>query len=123
MSNDWAADIEKIVKRTQDNLGRFSRAVKISLFNDVIDNTRWKTGRLRGNWNISEGSPDRSVSESLDPTGSGAKARIADESSENGVTYLTNNLPYAQVYEEKDAMVGTAVARIGRIIKDEASKL
>jgi len=123
MSNDWGADIEKIVKRTQDNLGRFAKGVKISIFNDVIDNTRWKSGRLRGNWNISEGSPDRSVSERLDPTGSGAKARIAGASSEDGVTYLTNNLPYAQVYEEKDAMVGTAVARIGRIIKDEAGKL
>jgi hypothetical protein len=39
------------------------------------------------------------------------------------LTYLTNNLVYAPVWEEKDAMIGRAIADFQRIVREEAAAL
>ena len=94
------------------------RAVKISLFNGVILSTRVDTGRLRGNWQASAGQPVDAQIERLDPSGAEAQAQVAGTVTGYGVDYLSNNLPYAEVWEERDGMVAKNVARIGRTVNE-----
>ena len=50
------------------NWGRF-RAIKISLFNGVIGDTRVDTRRLQGNWQTSTGKPITLTVERFDQVG------------------------------------------------------
>lgn len=122
MSN-WSDDLQKIAKKSGDDLGTVCQAVKISLFSAVVDDTRVDTGRLKGNWQIQDGKKPSGEVVLLDKSGNIVKDKVSKESSQDGLTYFVNNLPYAVVYEEKDAMVGRNVARIKQIVKDEAGKL
>ena len=119
----WDKDLQRIAKKGQEDMGKFARAVKIELFSGVVLDTRVKTGLLRGNWQISENSPASGEIERLDKTGAVVISEITGQSSEDGVTYLVNNLPYAIVYEEKDAMVGRNVARLQQNVKKWADSL
>jgi hypothetical protein len=116
----FASDIEKYAKKTKSTVGQVARAVKIELFSGVVSDTRVDTGRLRGNWLIQENAPAEGTKDRVDPSGSIVSAEIAEQSTEDGVTYLVNNLPYAAVYEEKDGMVAKNMARIRRTVKEAA---
>ena len=113
----FTADISKLSKKWDKSLYDTAVAVKIELFSSVILSTRWDTGRLRGNWQTSVGVPKISNVERLDKTGIKAIAEVEKTVKGNTVDYLTNNLPYAVIYEEKDAMIAKNVRRIRRIIK------
>ena len=119
----WDKDLQRIAKKGQEDMGKFARAVKIELFSGVVLDTRVKTGLLRGNWQISENSPASGELERLDKTGAAVISEITGKASEDGVTYLVNNLPYAIVYEEKDAMIGRNVARVRQMVARLAKKL
>lgn len=121
--SDWGAQIEALAKKGAQDIGEVCRAIKIELFSSVVDDTRVDTGRLRGNWSIREGSPNTTKLKRTDKSGSIVKGRIDAVASPDGVTYFTNNLPYAGVYEKKDAMIGKNVARVDQILKKEAAKL
>lgn len=95
------------------------RTVKIELFSGVISDTRVKTGRLRGNWQTTTGSPasgevDRVQKEDRGPATSEAESNVQADT----IDYLTNNLPYAEVWEERDGMVSRNVARVQRTIRE-----
>lgn len=94
------------------------RATKIALFNGVIRDTRVDTGRLRGNWQTTTGNPALSSIARLDPSGSSAQAEVRSNVTPDGRDFLTNNLPYAEVWEERDGMVARNVARIERNIAE-----
>lgn len=102
------------------NLEQTARAVKISMFNQVINDTRVDTGRLRGNWQTTVGREATGTLERLDPTGSQAQAEVAATVQPDTVDYLTNNLPYAEVWEQRDGMVARAVARLERTVRQVA---
>ena len=124
----WDKDLQRIVEKGQEDMGKFARAMKIELFSGVIRDTRVKTGRLRGNWQLSEGSAasgeiDRASTAPAGTVPSEQASEIERGSSEDGVTYLVNNLPYAIVYEEEDAMVGRNVARLQQNVKKWADSL
>jgi hypothetical protein len=94
------------------------RATKIALFNGVIRDTRVDTGRLRGNWQTTTGSPAPSEIARLDPSGSAAQADVKATVGSDTVDFLTNNLPYAEVWEQRDGMIAKNVARIERNIAE-----
>ena len=102
---------DDIAKRANSTLDEFVREVKIALFTGVIQDTRVDTGRMRDNWQCSVGSAARGTV----PISSEA-ATIADMKSKSGgagdTTYLTNNVPYVGVWEERDGMVSKNIARI-----------
>ena len=102
---------EDIAKRANSTLDEFVRAVKIKLFTGVIENTRVDTGRMKGNWQTTVGSPATDTV----PIRSEAET-ISDMKNKLGgagdTTCLTNNLPYVGVYEERDGMVAKNIARI-----------
>ena len=118
----WATDLARIAEKTSESLGALAQGVKIAAFSEVVQNTRVDTGRAKGNWNVQENSPDRSTTERTDPSGSTVLAAVRKGATEDGLTYFTNNLPYAEVLEKKDAMVGRAVRLIRNNVSRAASK-
>ena len=133
----FTVDITKFANKTKSTLDESTRAIKISLFNGVIRDTRvgnpdkWKSkpppgyvgGRLRGNWQTTTGSPasdelDRIDHFDIGQDGGEAMAEVKKNVRGFTVDYLANNLPYAEVYEEIDGMVAKNMARIARIINE-----
>src|SRR5690606_24962605 len=104
-------------KESKATLDETSRAIVISLFSGVIRDTRVDTGRLRGNWQTTTGSAASGEVARLDPTGSAATAEAQGNVQSGAVNYLTNNLPYAAVWDEKDATIDKNMARISQIVR------
>jgi hypothetical protein len=121
MMGNFSADIAKFANKTNSTLSEASRAIKISLFSGVIRDTRYDTGRLRGNWQTSTGNPKYAEIDRADPNGTAATQEVIENVTAFGVDYMTNNLPYAEVWEERDGMVARNMARIERIVKEAAS--
>lgn len=99
------------------------RSVKIELFNGVIRDTRVDKGRMRGNWQTTTGSPASSATLRKDHIAQGSDGGAAQAEASAGVKadtvdYLTNNVTYAAVWEERDGMVARNVARLERIVKE-----
>ena len=114
----FSADIRNFAKKTNSTLDEASRAIKISLFSSVILDTRVDTGRLRSNWQTTTGSPRYDTTERLDTEGSMAISEVENTVQGDTVDYMTNNLPYAEVWEEQDSMVAKNMARIDRTVKE-----
>lgn len=112
--------ISQIANHVGTEINQKIRAVKISLMNGVVRDTRVDTGRLRGNWQTTTGAMAEGEIDRLDP--SGMMSRMDVEAGVQGDTldYLTNNLPYAEVWEERDGMVARNVARLERILREES---
>jgi len=124
----FSVDVSKFVKKTNANAEKLSRAIPIALFNGVIRKTRVDTGRLRGNWQTTTNIPatvelERYDSPGTQGTGRNATNEVIRNIQSFSITYLTNNLPYAEVYEEKDAMIQSQIQRINRIIKEAVNNL
>lgn len=119
MSN-FSLDIAAFAKQAEATLDETARAIKISLFNGVIRDTRVDTGRLRGNWQTTTGSPANGELARLDPSGAAATQDVQNGVKGDTVDYLTNNLPYAEVWEERDAMIDKNMARIAQIVRRAA---
>ena len=117
----FSADLSKYARKTINNAANVSRAAKISLFSGIISDTRVDTGRLRGNWQTSTGAPKLAEIEREFPEGT-PDSVLFQETMENvtafGADYMTNNLPYAVVMEEKDGMVAKNMARVERNLKE-----
>jgi hypothetical protein len=110
-------DIAQWCKETNVSLDQGVRAIKIEVFSDVIENTRVRFGRLVGNWQTSTGQPITSTTERLDPSASAVISEMKANVTSYGVDYMTNNLPYAEVWEERDGMVVKALARVESIVR------
>ena len=119
----WTVDIRKIAEQTNATLDEAARAITISLFNGVINDTRVDTGRLRGNWQASIGQPEQGTIERLDPNGTQASTEVESTVQSGAVNYLTNNLPYAEVWEQRDGMVARNAARIERTVAEEVRRV
>jgi len=119
--------LAQFAKIVGGNIGQIVKKVKMDIFLGVIRDTRVDTGRLRGNWQFSSGAEAAGESGRIDktPQGSDGGAAQADVSSgvkADTVDYLTNNLPYAAVWEERDGMIARNVARIERDIKERIAQ-
>lgn len=110
--------LDKLAETLGATLDETARAIKLKLFNGVIRDTRVDTGRLRGNWQTTTGSPAEIEIQRLDPSGTQAIAEAQATVKGDTIDYLANNLPYAKVYEEKDGMIARNVARLDRNIKE-----
>lgn len=79
----------------------FVKVVNTEVFTQIIAATPVDTGRLRGNWQTTEGSPAQSVTERTEKQGGGAATEEARRvlSKGLGLFWLANNLPYAAVAE------------------------
>jgi hypothetical protein len=109
--------LDKLAETLGATLDETARAVKISTFTGIIRDTRVDTGRLRGSWTTSTGRPKDSP-ERLDPTGARAEAEVVGTVKGDTVDYISSNLPYSAIWEERDAMIAKNVARIDRNIRE-----
>ncbi len=116
----FSVDITRFAEQTQVSLDQAARNVQISLFNTVSNDTRVDTGRLRGNWQTSVGSPITTETDRLDPNGTEVEREIVQTVTSGDVVYFTNNLPYAEVWEQEDGMVRRNMARIERTVNEVA---
>lgn len=119
----FASDMQKIIDKTSMKLESLGKAVKVETFNGVIRDTRVDTGRARGNWQTSEEIPITSTIDRLDPAGGAAMSDVRTTSQGISLTYLTNNLPYIEVLEEKDAMAAKNVQRVVNNVARKAREL
>lgn len=91
------------------------KAVTLRIFRGVVLATRVDTGRLRGNWQVGEGSPPNGTLEREDPSGretlSEGNREILSASGDE-ILWLHNGLPYAVVWENEDKMVAGNVEAI-----------
>jgi len=110
--------LENLADKLGGDLDQWSRAFTISLFNGIVRDTRVDTGRMRGGWQASVGSPASGDTGRLDPNGSLVFDEIVGTVKAESVNWLTNNIVYAAVWEEKDGMIARNVARLERISKE-----
>lgn len=112
---------EQWTEKTETTLDQFARAIKIKLFQSIIMDTRVDTGRMRGNWQISTGSPILTETSNKDKWSIGQAGGKAYDAVPNGVTsgvdYLSNNVPYVAFWEQHDGMVAKNIIRINRNAK------
>lgn len=130
MSDTFAADLRKFAERTKKSLDDTCRGVAIKWFSSTVLSTPVDTGRLRGNWLVSQGSPITAELARFDKSGSIVQGEIVQSVGGVGtVNYLVNNLPYAERIEygrwSKQApfgMVRVNFARIKAIISEVAAE-
>jgi hypothetical protein len=121
----FSTDIAKFAKKTNISLDEAARSIKLDLFSSVILATRVDTGRLRGNWQTTTGSSATGEIDRFEAPGTkangteDAQKEVMSTVQGDTVDYLTNNLPYAEVWEEQDAMVAKNMTRIKRAIKNK----
>ncbi|KAF1045608.1 hypothetical protein [Xylophilus sp.] len=100
--------------------GRLKPGKKLNDGMNIVGPAGYVGGRFRGNWQTSISAPVSGVVDRIDPTG---QAAVGEASANMGgagtVTYLVNNLPYAQALEydahssqAPAGMVRVAMARI-----------
>jgi len=124
MSNQtFKLNVAKFSKATKSSIAEASRAIKISLFNGVIRDTRVDTGRLRGNWQTSTGKPITVTIERFDKSGNTVTAEVSSVVSAFGVDYITNNLVYAPVWNERDGIIDKNIARLRRNIREAVASV
>lgn len=113
-----ATDITRWANRIGADLAEAVIAIKLELFSSIVLDTRVDTGRLRGNWQTTTGEPNTTTIERFDKSGSRVVREIESTITVNGVDYMTNNLPYAAVWNERDGIIDKNLARINQIISD-----
>lgn len=109
--------------KTAKELDQMVRAIQIETFTQCINLTRVDTGRMRGNWQTNVGSPITKEIGRKSKTGNDAPIREAVRKVTSGdVVYLTNNVPYCEVYERKDGMMRRALANVERNVRRAAKQ-
>jgi len=98
----FATDLDKAVLNIKGFTEKQVRGTLFGLSSRIIKESPVDTGRFRGNWQASIGSPAPSTTSRLDSTGAGSinDAAVTVQGLKLGQTfYLTNNLPYARRLE------------------------
>jgi hypothetical protein len=124
-------NIGAYIGRFHGRLSRFKKGVLIKLFGSVIKDTPVLSGRLRGNWEFTNGAPGGSVTDSTtDPTGKVVAGVNAQVTEKDGKHFLTNSLPYVNRIEYEghsstkapEGMVRKNLVRIERLIKEQVRR-
>lgn len=101
MSNQrFASDLRKFADRCGKSLDDTCRSVAIKWFSSTVMSTPFDTGILRGNWQVTRGTPAAGVTALADRSGQVTLAAIKQIVGGTGhVNYMVNNLPYATTAE------------------------
>lgn len=88
-----------VTARIQQRIDSQVRAVTIGVFSSVIKMTPVDTGRAKGNWQCTIGSPASGDTTRLGESGSLSEVLETTPREAGEKVYLTNNLPYIQKLE------------------------
>lgn len=114
---DLGAQLRAIAGGEKARLDLLTRKFVGDLYRQTIMATRVDTGRLRGNWQATIAAPAAGEVADVDPNGAATVAEAQVRIAPGAVNYLTNNLPYAQTWEERDAMAGRALANVTETLR------
>ena len=120
----FSKDIRSFVSKATTAHDKITRAATLELFSGVIKDTPVDTGRARGNWQTSVGSPAAGELDREDKSGALAMAEVQQKAPPGAgqVTCLSNNLPYIGELERgsskqaPEGMVRKNVDRVQRIV-------
>jgi hypothetical protein len=121
------SQLTAFVRGTDAKVERTVRAVKMELFRSVIQDTPVDTGRARGNWQATIGSPatDEIDNEDINVALAGVASNLGKVAD---VSFLANNLPYIEKLEEGSStqapsgMVRRNMARVQRLVNEQAAQ-
>lgn len=122
----FSDDIRRFSVKTEAAHNKIVRAATIELFSGVIKSTPVLTGRARGAWATTVGTPSSTVE-----TREGAEVSIAEVISKTPAgagqeTYLANNLPYIEALENgssTQAPAGMVTINMDRVSKIVAAAI
>ena len=121
--------MQAIVNRVNNRMDTVIRNSTIELFGRVVKMTPVDTGRAKGNWQCTVGSPATDEIDRLDKSGSTVMAEVKQNVPKAGnVVWLANNVPYIRALEyghskqAPEGMVRIAVAEFGSIFSTNSSK-
>ena len=106
----FSIDLQRFKAKSLEQLETVARKIAITAYRRIIMRTPVKTGKARGNWQCTIGSPAIGAWAPLSPT----------------AFYLTNNLPYIGRLEHGSSkqapagMVAVTIAELGGIAQDAA---
>ena len=128
----FTSDLKKFQVKLSEANDELIQGVEIALFSAVIMDSPVDTGRFRANWQPSINNPDAGLLAEHDPSGQATIGKITtyvQGLSGGRITYLTNNLPYAQRLEygysgqAPQGMVRRNAARFQQLVDEQAKKL
>lgn len=130
MAGRFEQQLRQFGVQAAEKVDRIRRASALELFKLVIYATPVDTGRLRGNWQTTVGSPAAAELARVDPGGSAAMAEaMTNLGGLLDVVWFVNNLPYAEAIEyghskqAPEGMVRRHVAQWPRIVAAKAKAL
>ena len=88
--------IKKASEGIETSVDEITRKIALIAYDGITKKTPVDTGRARGNWNFSVGSPDSTIDENA------TKIKPAKLKKGDGLEdiYITNNLPYIKRLED-----------------------
>lgn len=112
MANSFGDQLRRFAEKTGEELADVDVAFKFNVFDRAVRLTPVDTGRLRGNWQITNGAPAQGVLQVFDESAEGRPLDVQAEAliQPFTVTYLTNNVEYGPYVEEMYGFVGKAIA-------------
>ena len=116
-----SGDLGDVLRRmAEKNIGKESTILKVitfKLLEQTVKNTRWDTGALKNNWQVSRNLRNKNsvIKKTYDKSGRAAISKGKREASKirtKDTVYIQNNLSYAAQYEKKDKMLYNAIKLI-----------
>ncbi len=125
----FTMDLDRFKVKTIAQMDLVARKIALEAYRRIILKTPVKTGRARGNWQCTIGTPAAGAVDGVDPAGvkamSTLQAQVAAWKAVTGVSILlTNNLPYIGRLEHGSStqapagMVGVTIAELGGIVQE-----
>lgn len=130
MADTFVIDVEQFAAKSISDIDVIRRKTTLEVFSKVVKKTPVDTGRARGNWQTTIGSPASGEIERLDRSGAASVSEVVSVVGRSGLTdvvFLTNNLPYIGVLEYGHSrqaprgMVRTSIAEFPYIVKRSES--
>lgn len=95
---EWSIDMSKYAENTKSKIEKVRRNYAFALYSSIVKKTPVDTGRARGNWNISVGKDDTSVSDKKMKSGLKYNENSINAKGDESI-FISNNLPYITTLE------------------------
>jgi hypothetical protein len=95
----WSIPLDQLAAKLEKDLETTARYATLELYTAVKYDAPVDKGRLRANFNVSQGSVDTTVTDSTDASRMDREIAKVMTLPIGGVMYLSNSLPYARTLE------------------------
>lgn len=110
----------KLAETLGAEVDQVMRAATIATFNGVVNGQRVDTGRLKGSFQTTAGMPAQTDVERIDPNGTAALTEIVSTVQGPGKYWISSNLEYAEIWEEREGVIARNAARVERNLREKA---